>query len=60
MYATKDIFNEAGRKKLNDDFSSFLNFPEDYKSYLIKRDVKRSNAKSGRNGYFATSLEKNV
>ena len=44
MYATQDIFNEAGRRKMKDDLSSFLNFPEDYESYLIK-PVKKSNAK---------------
>ena len=34
--ATQYIFNEAGRKNIEDDVSSFLNFPKDYQSYLIK------------------------
>ena len=42
--ATQHIFNEAGRKKIEDDFSSLLNFLEDYQSYLIKQ-VKKADAK---------------
>ena len=45
MYATQDIFNEAGRKKIKDDDSSFVNFPEDYQSHFIKPDGRKYNAK---------------
>ena len=41
--ATEHIFNEAGRKKIKDDLF-FLNFPEDYQDYLIKR-VNKSDSK---------------
>ena len=43
---TEHIFNEAGRKKIEDDVSSFLNFPEDYKAYLIKPGVRKVDAKT--------------
>ena len=43
--ATEQISNEASRKKIKDDFSSFLNFPKDYQSQLIKPGVKKSNGK---------------
>ena len=60
MYATQDIFNKAGRKKIKDDLSSFLNFPED-QSHLIKPGVKTSYAKkSWKKWIFLEIFEKNV
>ena len=46
MYATQDIFKEAGRKMIKDGGSAFVNFLEDYRSYLIKPGVKKSYAKN--------------
>ena len=43
--ATQRIFDEAGPKKIEDDVSSFLNFPEEYQSCLIKPGVKKADAK---------------
>ena len=43
--ATEHILNEAGRKKIEDDDSSFHNFPKD-KAYPIRPGIKKATKRS--------------
>ena len=58
--ATEHIFNEAGRKKIKDDLSFFLSFPEDYQDYLIKHVNKSDSKKSWKKWLFREIFGKNV